>query len=156
MVKGNQSIPSSVIIVDDNTLILNIIRLHLKEKGYTTYPFSDGFAAFEYMQGHSLHDCILLLSDFRNLGKSGIQLARKAKEVNPLLKVILMTAFEIKTAEFEKVFPSIKIDAFIKKPFSLEELDALLQGLIIGDTSICSNNNDNSNESIQLSKEVCQ
>jgi DNA-binding response OmpR family regulator len=158
MVKGNQLISSNVIIVDTDALFLNIIRLHLKEKGYTIYPFTEGISAFEYVQNHSLHDCMLLLSDFRIPGKSGLQLARKAKEVNPNLKVILMVSFEMNVKEFLKVFPSIKIDALIKKPFSLVELDALLQRLIIGDAIYGSNNDQgNSNDFLQLSKEeVCQ
>jgi YesN/AraC family two-component response regulator len=39
-------------------------------------------------------------------GLSGIQLARKVKELDPNVKVILMTSFEIKQNEFSKVFPS--------------------------------------------------
>jgi two-component SAPR family response regulator len=46
-------------------------------------------------------------------GLSGIQLARKVKDINPDVKVVLMTSFEVKESEFSKVFPSTHIDAFI-------------------------------------------
>ena len=53
---------------------------------------------------------------------SGIQLARKVKEVNPNVKVILMTAFEIRDEEFSKVFPSTQVDGIVQKPISIKDL----------------------------------
>ena len=50
---------------------------------------------------------------------SGIKLARKIKEVNPAVKVMLMTAFEIRDNEFSKVFPSMQVDGFVQKPLVL-------------------------------------
>jgi two-component SAPR family response regulator len=46
---------------------------------------------------------------------SGIQLARKVKEINPGVKVILMTSFETRDSEFSKVFPSTQVDGFCSK-----------------------------------------
>jgi YesN/AraC family two-component response regulator len=42
-------------------------------------------------------------------GMSGILLARKVKEINPNVKVVLMTSFEINDNEFSKVFPSTQV-----------------------------------------------
>jgi len=50
---------------------------------------------------------------------SGIKLVRKIKEVNPAVKVILMTAFEIRDNEFSKIFPSMQVDGFVQKPLVL-------------------------------------
>jgi YesN/AraC family two-component response regulator len=55
-------------------------------------------------------------------GISGIQLARKVKEVNPAVKVVLMTAFEIRDGEFSKVFPSTQVDGFVQKPIGIRDL----------------------------------
>ncbi|MBD0361000.1 MAG: hypothetical protein ICV56_09865, partial [Nitrososphaeraceae archaeon] len=51
-----------------------------------------------------------------------IQLARKVKEINPNIKVVLMTAFEIRDNEFSKVFPSTQVDGFVQKPFGIRDL----------------------------------
>ena len=75
----------------------------------------------------------LVLSDVRMPGLSGIQLARKVKEVNPRVKVVLMTAFEIRDDEFSKVFPSIHVDAFIQKPIGIKDVTNKIVG-IIGET----------------------
>jgi YesN/AraC family two-component response regulator len=59
---------------------------------------------------------------------SGIQLARKVKEINPNVKVVLMTAFEIRDNEFSKVFPSIHVDGFVQKPIGIRQLtDKILE-----------------------------
>jgi two-component system, response regulator YesN len=63
-----------------------------------------------------------MLSDIRMPGISGIKLARKVKEINPKVKVILMTSFEIKDNEFSKVFPSTQVDGFVQKPIQIEDL----------------------------------
>jgi YesN/AraC family two-component response regulator len=66
-------------------------------------------------------------------GLSGIQLARKVKEVNPNVKTVLMTVFEIRDNGFSKVFPSTQVDGFIQKPVGIRELtDKILS--IIGET----------------------
>ena len=41
-----------------------------------------------------------------------------ARKVIPDIKIILMTAFEVNGAEFDKVFPSTKIENIIRKPFN--------------------------------------
>jgi YesN/AraC family two-component response regulator len=71
-------------------------------------------------------ECSLLISDVRMPGMNGFQLARKVKELNPNIKVILVSAFEINTEEFEKVLPSTRIDGFLEKPASLKKLTELV------------------------------
>jgi two-component system response regulator YesN len=61
---------------------------------------------------------------------SGIQLARKVKEINPDIKIILMTSFEIKDNEFSKVFPSTHIDGFVQKPISMNDLTNKILSII--------------------------
>ena len=53
---------------------------------------------------------------------SGIQLAKKVKEINPNVKIVLMTGFEIRDNEFSKVFPSTSVDGFVQKPVGIKEL----------------------------------
>ena len=55
-------------------------------------------------------------------GLTGIQLARKVKAINPNVKVVLMTAFEIRDDEFSTVFPSTQVDGFVQKPVGIREL----------------------------------
>ena len=61
---------------------------------------------------------------------SGIQLARKVKEVNPNVKVILMTSFEIRDSEFSTVFPSTHVDGFVQKPIGIKDLTSKILSII--------------------------
>jgi YesN/AraC family two-component response regulator len=61
---------------------------------------------------------------------SGIQLSKKVKEINPNVKVILMTAFEIRGNEFSKVFPSTQVDGFVQKPIGIKELTNKILSII--------------------------
>jgi two-component SAPR family response regulator len=46
--------------------------------------------------------------------------------LNPKVNVILMTAFEIEDKEFHSILPSIKIDGFLQKPFSITQLNDII------------------------------
>jgi DNA-binding NtrC family response regulator len=72
----------------------------------------------------------LVLSDVRMPSLSGIQLSKKVKEVNSGVKVVLMTAFDIRENEFSKVFPSTQVDGFIQKPLSIKELTSKILDLV--------------------------
>ena len=63
-----------------------------------------------------------MLSDIRMPYLSGIQLARKVKDINSGVKVVLMTSFEIRDNEFSKVFPSTHVDGFVQKPIGIRDL----------------------------------
>jgi response regulator RpfG family c-di-GMP phosphodiesterase len=60
---------------------------------------------------------------------SRFEVARKIKKLNPDVKVVLITAFEINKSEFEKVMPDLKIDNFIAKPFHVSELVQVVNSL---------------------------
>ncbi len=64
---------------------------------------------------------------------SGIQLARKVKDIDSGVKVVLMTSFEIRDSEFSKVFPSTHVDGFVQKPIGIRDLTNKIL-TIIGET----------------------
>jgi YesN/AraC family two-component response regulator len=53
---------------------------------------------------------------------NGYELVSKIKALQPKIKVILMSAFEIKEEEFSRVLPSIEIGGLISKPISMKNL----------------------------------
>jgi YesN/AraC family two-component response regulator len=63
---------------------------------------------------------------------SGIQLARKVKEINPAVKTVLMTVFEIKDSEFSTIFASSQIDGFVQKPVGIRDLTNKILSLVGG------------------------
>jgi two-component SAPR family response regulator len=57
---------------------------------------------------------------------NGYELIRKAKQIDKLVKVVLMTAFDIDDREFHDLLSDIKVDGFLQKPFSMVKLNDLI------------------------------
>jgi two-component system cell cycle sensor histidine kinase/response regulator CckA len=115
-----------VMVVDDEEDILSVFSSILSKEGYHVHGFSNPKIAFEHFR-YSPKECPLIISDVRMPGLSGFQLARKLKELNPKVKVILTSGFEINMGEFEKVLPNTQIDGFLYKPVSLKKLSVLVE-----------------------------
>jgi hypothetical protein len=56
------------------------------------------------------------------------------KEINPKVKVVLITALEIRGKEFSKEFRSGRIDGFVQKPIGIGELTNKILSLL-GETT---------------------
>ena len=111
----------SILVIDDEFDIVNPIKCSLQKQGFNAYGFTDPLLALEHFKNDS-NSIDLILCDIRMPQMNGYELVRKIKTLQPKVRVILMSAFEINDLEFSKVFPSIKIDGFISKPVSLKSL----------------------------------
>jgi DNA-binding response OmpR family regulator len=118
-----------LLIVDDDSDIVQVLKLGLQQNGFFAEGFTNPEEALQSFKSNAESYC-LLLSDVRMPGLTGIQLARKIKAINPNVKVVLMTAFEIKDEEFSKVLPSTQVDGFIQKPVGIKELTDKILSII--------------------------
>lgn len=118
-----------LLIVDDDPDIVEVLKLGLLRYGFLVDAFTNSEEALISFKSKVEAYC-LVLSDIRMPTLSGMQLARKVKEVNSNVKFVLMTAFEIKNDEFSKVFPSTHVDGFIQKPISIKDLTNKILSLI--------------------------
>ena len=130
--KNNDKSPAKLLIVDDDPDIVQVLKLGLQKNGFLVNAFTNSEEALQSFKSNA-EDYCLMLSDIRMPGLSGIQLARKVKETNPVVKVVLMTAFEIRDSEFSKVFPSMHVDGFVQKPIRIGDLTNKILS-IIGET----------------------
>jgi YesN/AraC family two-component response regulator len=112
---------AKLLIVDDEPDIVYVLKQGLLKNRFLVSAFTNPEEALQNFKSNS-EDYCLMLSDIRMPELSGIQLARKVKEINPKVKVVLMTSFEIKDNEFSKVFPSTHVDGFVQKPISVKDL----------------------------------
>ena len=128
----NKKALAKLLIVDDDYDIVQVLKMGLLKNGFLVEAFTHPEDALQSFKSDAESYC-LVLSDIRMPSISGIQLSKKVKEINPNVKVVLMTAFEIRDTEFSKVFPSTQVDGFIQKPIGIKELtDKILS--VIGDT----------------------
>ena len=129
---GNDKPLARLLVVDDDPDIVQILKMGLVKNGFLVEAFTNPEEALQSFKSDAESYC-LVLSDIRMPSISGIQLSKRVKEVNPLVKVVLMTSFEIRDNEFSKVFPSTHVDGFVQKPIGIKDLtDKVLS--LIGDT----------------------
>ncbi len=113
----------SILAVDDENAIVDIIKQSLQRQEFKVCTFTDPFKALAHFNSASKEDYHdIVLSDIRMPGMNGYEFVRKVKERDPKVKVVLMSAFEINDKEFHNLLPDVKVDAFLQKPFSLESL----------------------------------
>jgi DNA-binding NtrC family response regulator len=120
---------AKLLIVDDDPDIVQVLKMGLIKNRFLVDTFTNSEEALQSFKSDAGSYC-LVLSDMRMPFISGIQLARKVKEINPEVKVVLMTAFEIRDNEFSKVFPSTHVDGFVQKPISIKHLTDKILSLI--------------------------
>jgi two-component system response regulator ChvI len=118
----------SILIVDDEPDICEVLKRSLDGNGYRISTFTDPVLALEHFKlvpdGYDV-----LITDVRMPQLSGFELARSIKSLNADTRVIVMTAFEINRSEFEKVLPSSSIDAFLTKPASVAKVRETVENL---------------------------
>jgi two-component system cell cycle sensor histidine kinase/response regulator CckA len=118
-----------LLIVDDDPDIVQVLKLGLQKDRFLVNAFTNPEEALQSFKSDAKSYWVVV-SDMRMPALSGMQLARKVKEINPSVKVILMTAFEIRDNEFSKVFPSTSVDGFVQKPIGIKELTNKILSII--------------------------
>jgi len=109
-------------VVDDEKDILQIMRKGLEREGHEVHAFSEPLLAVQHIESEGCEKCSLLISDIRMPKINGFQLVRKIKELRPNMKIIMMTAFEVRMKEVKIMFPSLQIDEIISKPIKISSL----------------------------------
>lgn len=119
--------PSRVLVVDDEADIARVLKMSLGKEGYQVDAFSDpGEALARFKPDY--YD--LLLLDVRMGPPNGFELSRQLLQRDSKPKVCFMTAFEIDLSESKLVFPNLKVDGFVKKPFAIKDLAKTMEHIL--------------------------
>lgn len=111
-----------LLIVDDETAILDTLRILLKREDYEIHTAASGQQGLDAISEFRPD---FILSDIRMPGVGGIEILKAAQELDPNLPVILMTA----QASLQSAIQAVNQGAFhyIQKPFSNDELLVILR-----------------------------
>jgi DNA-binding NtrC family response regulator len=111
-----------VAIVDDEKDITVLFRDALQRiKGISIFAFTNPLMALEHFTINK-EQYVLVISDLRMPSLNGLELVKKIKDLNPLSRTILMTAFEIDDKLFQEYSKKEIINAFLQKPIRLDDL----------------------------------
>ena len=108
----------TILIVDDEIRLCEVLQLALEQKGYEVKLANNGEQALSLLKNTTID---LVLSDIRMPGMNGLDLLKTVKETDVTIPVILMTAF----ATVESAITALREGAYdyLLKPF--DKLDTL-------------------------------
>lgn len=89
--------------------------------GMQVFKFTDPILALEHLKTNA-KDYTLIISDLRMPVINGLQLLKTVKDLNPLIRTILMTAFQIDDSLFQEYTTKRIINGFLQKPIDLRQL----------------------------------
>ncbi len=112
-----------ILVVDDEEAVLHLLEVFLSYLGYRFLPARDGEEALGLLEekGREVAGAIV---DFTLSGMDGRALARAMKEGRPDLPVVLTSGFLPPPGE------EVPEDAYLPKPFHLEDVARLLHALV--------------------------
>jgi DNA-binding NtrC family response regulator len=118
----------SVIFVDDETELANLFNAFLTKEGYNVVTFINPVLTLEYFKETSDKHS-LIITDMRMPGLTGIDLAKRIREINSEIVIFLMTAFDISDLKDKPDFKLARIDMLIQKPVRFSYLREMINNI---------------------------
>jgi DNA-binding NtrC family response regulator len=113
-----------LLLVEDKDSFRRLLSQTLEGTIWKVKAVADPMEALRAMESQPFH---VLVTDLRLPGMSGLELIRRARRLNPSLRVVLMSAF----GEPNDIVEAMRLgaDDFLPKPFDLDAFLALLDRL---------------------------
>ena len=107
----------TILIIEDESKMRRLLELNLGEDGFKTVSAPDAETGLKLLASEQID---LVLTDLKLPGMSGLELLQRAKQQDPALPVVVMTAF----GSVETAVDAMKAGAtdYVLKPFSLAEM----------------------------------
>ena len=129
IIKGTET----VLLVDDEEVILKVCREVLEAMGYRVLTASDGKKAIEVYKKNRAETGVVLL-DMIMPGMGGGEVYDRMKEINPEIKVLLSSGYSIDGQATEILERGC--NGFIQKPFNVSELSGKIRRILDKDQAL--------------------
>ena len=86
----------SILVVDDEEELSTLFQHAIEAMGLDAISFTDPLPAFEYFKDNP-NKIQLVITNLRMPGISGLELAKRIRELNYSVKIFIMTAFDLGT-----------------------------------------------------------
>jgi DNA-binding response OmpR family regulator len=108
-----------ILLVDDEHDITFAFSIGLEDNGFVVDAFNDPQEALSNFEA-GLYD--LLLIDIKMPKMNGFELYREIEKIDNKPKICFITAFEVYYKSLRELFPTVKVDRYIKKPITTDDL----------------------------------
>ena len=115
----------SILFVDDDRQILDVVSAYLKRAGYQVDTVNNGFVALENLRQKEYS---VVFTDLIMPEISGLDLLKAAKEVSPTTEVIIVTGY----GTIESAIEALKLGSYdyLQKPINFERLKLLIDRIV--------------------------
>jgi DNA-binding response OmpR family regulator len=113
-----------ILIVDDEPDIAQVLKMGLEKNGFAVDTYNNPLDAISNFKADSYD---LLLLDVKMPKMNGFELYDKLRQIDEKAKICFITAYELYYDEFKRMFPKIKVECFIRKPVSINNLARLIK-----------------------------
>ena len=123
---------SKVLIVDDQNGIRILLMEVFSSEGYETYQAANGKIALDIVK-RNVPDLVLL--DMKIPGMDGLEILKHIKQINPDIKVIMMTAY----GELDMIKEATDLGALMHftKPFDIDEMRIAVNMQLQNNSNLC-------------------
>jgi DNA-binding response OmpR family regulator len=118
-----------ILIIDDDADITSTLKTGLELHGFSVGTFNDPRQAISMFRADQYDMAIL---DIQIPGMNGFDVYRRLRKVQPDLRIAFLTAFEIHTDEFRRLFPDSDVNLFLTKPITVLELARIIRRELAG------------------------
>jgi len=122
--EGSREMPISILAVDDEQNLLELLILALGKRGFKVQTALSGTEALRLLEKESFQ---LALLDIKMGPVNGVQLLKEIKDRRPIIKVIMMTAYP--TTETRLQASENGASAYLTKPVNLQKLVETINSL---------------------------
>ncbi|MFO7772915.1 MAG: sigma-54 dependent transcriptional regulator [Dehalococcoidia bacterium] len=113
-----------ILVVDDEAIVRESLSEWLQDAGYQVFTAEDGYKALDVIERENPG---IMIADLIMPGMDGIELMKRAKERQPRIEVIIITAY----ASIPTAITAMKEGAYdyIEKPFCPERAQSVVEKL---------------------------
>ncbi len=117
-----EEVKPKILVVDDEESLREFLEIMLKREGYDITTAENGEVALKHLAKTSYD---VVITDLQMPKVHGMQVLSKAKEMDPELVVIVITAF----GSTESAVEAMKLGAYdyITKPFKIDEIKLIIK-----------------------------
>lgn len=123
---GEDGMQTSILFVDDEEEITDFLKEFFDERHYTTFVANEAEKGFE-IYNESKPD--IVVTDIKMPGRDGIWLINEIRAKNQDANFIVMTGQDTKDT-LANLEQETKITDYFSKPFTLQEIDEMLEVVI--------------------------